>query len=498
MPNPVPSHNHGIEDLPIGDGINQIPLSQDIPGLVADSAPFVATNEYYVDVTAAANPNRRIYPTIVLALVAGNTELGSGALVNCRLRDGQTHAWNGSYGIPTPDNLVAIYGTEGVDTGLDLTGATISTDLSVQFQDLTLTSAQGSTSIGAPPVTFVRVDGTISFDVIDTPSFLPVGIDLIDCNEPQFGVRPTTNSSGGSISIRAGSNVAHVPSFPGLPFLDNAAGLANWAVDIQNASCRRTIGTPAGFECFVGNPTGGDSVIFTNATLSGIASFADFTVCGNPVVQAWKDSRVSIENSGPGTDFLFETLGAGGTQTQEGLTIENVPNPNAAKWPTVAPAGTIGLHSTDAGGILRFQGGGDTPQWRGPNNSVRMEVGTNGIIPAASLASSYDATGFISPDQGPVNTMFTVSGHVIAEGVALGVPVAAEWLVDEVYHRDGAGAYTLINSATTLVFTTLDASETLAFGLNVNLGISVDVNQGTNLGLHAWRAQLEVVQVHAF
>jgi hypothetical protein len=93
----IPNHAHGFGDVPTGTGAGQYPSGTEVAAMIAaapSSAPFVATNEYYIDLLAAVDAARRIYPSVGAAITVGQAAFPAGTTILCRLREDQEHDWN--------------------------------------------------------------------------------------------------------------------------------------------------------------------------------------------------------------------------------------------------------------------------------------------------------------------------------------------------------------------------------------------------------------------
>jgi hypothetical protein len=93
----IPNHTHGFGDVPTGTGEGQYPSGTEVAAMIAaatSNAPFVATNEYYIDLLASVDAARRIYPSPNAAATVAQAAFAAGTTLLFRLREDQEHDWD--------------------------------------------------------------------------------------------------------------------------------------------------------------------------------------------------------------------------------------------------------------------------------------------------------------------------------------------------------------------------------------------------------------------
>lgn len=160
--------------------------------------PFVATNEWYVDATAAASASDRIFPTVEAALDDADSVLAATETVLIRLREGQVHVWDMSTGAAADGTRSLLFYGHGITIAansagfaapvrpvhLSLTGtlaASITTP-TIQFTNLNLIHAT-TMSIPGPWECALRACTFSNALIVELDkSLADVGFFMIDCD----------------------------------------------------------------------------------------------------------------------------------------------------------------------------------------------------------------------------------------------------------------------------------------------------------------------------
>lgn len=452
------------------------------------ASPFVATNEWFVDSGAVANAAMRIYPTIAAALANADSVLPAGEAVLIRLRDGQAHNWNGG-GLPAARDVEIWCPVDNVST-LSLDNLfSVSADTYLSFKNLSIVNAGVSCAFGVLQLNLYSCSGSLMFTVIDTPTPAAAkSITISDCDS--MGLK-LTGADTGATDIHCSRSTILVA---GLALIDNSADVAGvrWAFYCTGQSeikvysqFEETVLLLDHVHCEMT-----DTSILIDMQDSGFVTISNWTVYyGNVDISVFyydKDPAFSeflFGDPGYASPFQFCEYGS--------LTcwFTDPSGEVSGTYPLDAPIGAQAVGGIWLG-IAGLDYGSYTPQWRGPNNLVRMGQRTTAAVPANSLESVLDATIYIASHFVPGVTHYLITGTITA--TRSGVPGTCAAFSVAILVQQNSNVFTVLAGAVpTTILNAAGYGVPTFVGVN-DAGLRIDVSQAAVGGNNDWTAMLTI------
>lgn len=458
-----------------------------IPGGGAGASPFVATNEWFVDNTAVADAAMRIFPTIPLALADITAVLPATEAALLRLREGQTHPWDGT-ALPT-DRPIEIY-SEGSQTATLAEAARVEfalatsllTDSTLVFKHVNLDCNTNTAliTLGAANLTIEECGGQFDIQTTDQPTPVTVqGLEFYRSYMDLVHINITAaNTTGFSLLCQD----CQITCPTGTTFIDASAGVASTFVSIFRSELIFSGGP--GF-VFLSNAGDFLSAEFVDSLLSILGGGVTIW-SGGSAGPVWTASRIVANDSEAGGNWFFGEVGQA-----IGLSIENYAP--LTLLPTDAPGNTI-ARSQEYGGLFfkRMVNDPAQSQWRGDGDKMFMTAGLGGAAPVTDiLISIIDATDTIFFDPTTKKT-FRITGSIIFS--VTGATDDTTVLNVDVTVRVSAAAATVLAGGTTVVYEDNVGRYTATMLPVVNSGLQIQVDKTTGANSPQIRADLTIAE----